>query len=215
MQFKKKSHIPPLGYNVLTKVYDKIVRIFMPTGFRLLLEIENLGNDTTVLDLGTGTGELAYLLLDRNNSLEIYAADINTNALNIAISKNTHKMSNINFIKEDAKDLTFADEKFDKIFCSLFFCCIAHKEKEVIASEIFRVLKSDGMLCICDWGESDKLFKKYFFRLIYFITPLRPAITNNISILKQSMLLAGFKEINEYSSISSFSGRLHYFKVTK
>jgi len=113
-----------------------------------------------VLDLGCGSGELAIQLapyFKQITGIDLFEKYLLT-AREEARSK---RISNLDFIKADAKNLAFANDVFDIIYCSRG----PLSQNLKLISESIRVLKKGGIVIEETIGERDKLeLKKIFGR---------------------------------------------------
>ena len=109
-----------------------------------------------ILELGCGNGKNLPVLLKDASS--VTAVDFSHNALQLCREQFTG--DNISFIEADVCDLPFEDESFDAV------CAIHiqehHSEKNRIQAqnEIYRVLKSEGLLAVRVFSIDDMRFGK-------------------------------------------------------
>ena len=103
----------------------------------------------SILDIATGTGDLA-LSLARLNSNTIIGLDISKEMLSIGKQKVLSKNLNhrIKMQSGDSEDLNFKDESFDIVTISFGIRNFENIEKGL--NEIKRVLKSKGTLVILE-----------------------------------------------------------------
>lgn len=120
-----------------------------------------------VLDLCTGTGDIAILLSKIHKNISITAADFSEKMLEIA-KKRASKHPNISFMQADAMNLPFENETFDAVFISFGLRNLPDTEKAL--QEIKRVLKTGGYFVNLDTGKPKGLvslpFKLFFFGLV-------------------------------------------------
>jgi SAM-dependent methyltransferase len=103
-----------------------------------------------VLDVGCGTGSLAFTIADTTRASKIVAIDPSLGYLEYARANNTH--SHVAFEMGDAQKLPYGDETFDYCVSSLMiqFVTDAHKA----AQEMRRVTKVGGSVATCMWDNS-------------------------------------------------------------
>ena len=77
------------------------------------VEIFNPEQKDVILDVGSGSGDIAYELSKKNLNLELYLLDLNKKMLDQG-KKRFKNENNINFIESDAEKLDFNDNFFDK-----------------------------------------------------------------------------------------------------
>ncbi|PSH04262.1 MAG: ubiquinone biosynthesis protein UbiE [Acidobacteria bacterium] len=105
-----------------------------------------------VLELGCGTGHWTEFLSDMGFSVS--AVDISEAMLAVATKKS---LRNVIFQKADAANLPFSNESFG-IIVSITMLEFTHDPKKVL-SEIYRVLKSGGLLVLGCVNVSSELGK--------------------------------------------------------
>lgn len=107
-----------------------------------------------ILDLGTGTGYLAFPIAERNPDAKVYGLDIVEAALRRNREKaNALQLRNLQFVNYDGLQFPFKDEEFDLIVSRY-----ALHHFPVIADtfqEIYRVLRPGGRLFIADPAPND------------------------------------------------------------
>ena len=99
-----------------------------------------------ILDVGTGTGEVAKKSLKAGYD-EAIGIDISVGMLKVAKSK----CEKCTFIVADGESMPFKDEVFDTITLSLVYRHLTDRKAFLI--EANRVLKRGGYLCILDIGK--------------------------------------------------------------
>jgi len=95
----------------------------------------NIKADAKVLDICTGSGDLAFIIKKNCTNCTIFAIDFSDEMLTIA----KKKYPDIIFLKMDALKLDFDDESFDYIVMGFGFRNII--DKNLALAEIKRVLK--------------------------------------------------------------------------
>ena len=121
-------------------------------------------NPTTILDIATGTGDLA-LLMSQTNASQIVGLDISAGMLEVGRKKITQKnLSNrIEMILGDSENMPFEDNSFDAITVAFGVRNFETLEKGL--AEILRVLKPNGRLVILETSVPEKAPFKQFYNL--------------------------------------------------
>lgn len=123
-----------------------------------------LQKNAKILDLCTGTGDIALLLSQENS---VTAVDFSEKMLKIA-EKKAKKHKNIKFIQADVMNLPFEDETFDAVFISFGLRNLPDLQKAIL--EMKRVVKKGGYVVNIDTGKPKGIvtpfFRFYFFKLI-------------------------------------------------
>lgn len=118
----------------------------------------NIAPGTHVLDVATGTGNLA-IPLARNGAV-VTGVDIATNLLTQARERALAENLTVNFDEGDAEQLPYLDACFDLVV-TMFGAMFAPRPG-VVASELARVLKPGGRLAMANWNPasfSGQMFK--------------------------------------------------------
>jgi demethylmenaquinone methyltransferase/2-methoxy-6-polyprenyl-1,4-benzoquinol methylase len=129
-----------------------------------------------VLDVCTGTGELAFLLARKVGSRgTVTGVDFCEEMINRARKKTGHHYSNLSYILSDAKKLPFPDNTFDAV--TVAFGMRNIPDTIPALQEIKRVLKPGGkFICLeltkphVRWFQL--LYEWYVFRIMPFIAEI-------------------------------------------
>ena len=139
---------------------------------------EAINNSTNkILDVATGTGDLAFALSKIPNT-KITGIDLSVEMLNIAKKKAAKRNSDIKWFEGDSEKLPFENNQFE--FVSVAFGVRNFEDLKQGLDEMFRVLKSDGKLYILEFSKADKgLFSSlYSFYSKYILPKLASIFTS-------------------------------------
>ena len=188
----KERYKTSLVQNVFTKVSKKydLMNDIMSFGThrlwkKILVEIMDIQMNDTIIDVGSGTGDLVKLMLKKNKDVSIYSVDLNFEMLNLAKKKfDSYQKNNIKFIHANAEKLPFENNFFDKYVISFCLRNITYIEKALL--EAFRVLKPGGIFFCLEFSMPTSnlinvLFSNYKNKIIPF---LGQRITNNKNAYK-------------------------------
>lgn len=123
--------------------------ILHPGGLDITQQLARLcqiGQDTSVLDVASGTGESACYLAEELGA-SVVGIDVSDFMIERAKKKAEQRNLEIEFEKADAHQLPFGDETFDRVI-SECTTCILDKEKAI--REMVRVVKPNGYVGIHD-----------------------------------------------------------------
>ncbi len=106
-------------------------------------------NPTSVLDIATGTGDLA-INLTRTGATKIVGLDLSEGMLDVGRKKIREKglSEKIEMVQGDSEELPFEDNSFDAI--TVAFGVRNFEDLEKGLSEIFRVLKPGGIFVVLE-----------------------------------------------------------------
>lgn len=116
------------------------------------LEIKN---NSKVLDLCCGSGDLGRIIKDLNKTAEVVGVDFSPSMIEIAKNKN----KDITYFTDDALNLSFGDNTYDYVVAGFGLRNIQDFDR--VIKEIYRVLKPNGCLLHLDFG------KKSFISGVY------------------------------------------------
>ncbi len=193
MKLNKSPDVIKLMFNRIAAYYD-FMNMLISFGSHLYIkrkcvELLNIKNSDSVLDLCCGTGDLTRII--KNYTSEIIGVDFSENMLKIAQNKN----SNINFICTDATNLPFADKSFNFVTIGFGLRNIENSEKAL--NEIHRVLKSGGVFLHLDFGKKNllsKCFDKFVLSFIGFFKPYEYLIKSKQEFPRPAELIETFQK---------------------
>lgn len=153
-----------------------------------------------VLDIGCGTGDLAIQIRRRAGTTgTIVGIDAAPEMIARARKKALHRDMAIEFRVELVEALSFADQTFDVVVCSLVFHHLPETLKRQGLVEIQRILKPGGRFILVD-----------FLRSSHRI-PLHAALQTGLQDLPPLLQEAGFLQVerkrNPFPLIGALQGR--------
>ena len=170
---KNKKEFVKYIFNDISTTYD-FLNHFLSFGIDIIWRkkfIKSLGfsKDDKVLDVATGTGDVAFAIKKKYKS-EIIGLDLSINMLDIA-KKKSKKMNaeDIVFMEGDAENLPFDDNAFNKLVISYGLRNLGDCKKGL--EEFYRVLKPNSKIGILEFLHPkltimSKLFKFYFNNIL-------------------------------------------------
>ncbi len=187
---KQKTKLVQNVFSSVAPSYD-IMNDFMSLGMHRLwkkrfVETVDLKQNEIVLDVGSGSGDIASEILKENLSTSLYLLDLNEEML-LEGRKKLKKEKNIKYFIGNAEKLNFENNFFDKYTIS--FCLRNVTEYLLSIKEAYRVLKPGGKYCCLE-----------------FSTPKSSLISSSYKIYKSKILpLLGeviAKDKNAYKYLS-------------
>ncbi|MEF9924584.1 MAG: bifunctional demethylmenaquinone methyltransferase/2-methoxy-6-polyprenyl-1,4-benzoquinol methylase UbiE [Muribaculaceae bacterium] len=107
-------------------------------------------NPKRILDVATGTGDLAIKLQKELHPSQMIGIDLSQGMLNIAIEKVAKKMFNahLSFEQGDCLNMRFGEGEFDAVTVAYGVRNFEHLDKGY--AEMYRVLATGGVLCVVE-----------------------------------------------------------------
>ena len=112
-----------------------------------IMELLNPTSNSSLLDVGCGSGILIQKLLSLKRNMKLYGLDITPKMVEVAIKKFTNN-SNVEITLGSAVKMPYKDDSFDYVTCASSFH--HHPNPFQSIKEMVRVLKPGGRLLILD-----------------------------------------------------------------
>jgi demethylmenaquinone methyltransferase/2-methoxy-6-polyprenyl-1,4-benzoquinol methylase len=171
----KKDQVAQMFDNISGN-YDGLNRVIsfgVDTKWRKkVLKLVSDKNPETILDIATGTGDLAILMAN-TSAKKIIGLDISAGMLEVGRKKIEAKnlSAKIELILADSENMPFEDHTFDAI--TVAFGVRNFEHLEVGLAEILRVLKPGGIFVILETSNPTKFpFKQGYVFYTRYILPL-------------------------------------------
>lgn len=161
---------------LVEKMFDNIAPAYDTLNHRLSWNIDKYWRNKaikqlktlapkTMLDIATGTGDFAILSAKMLHPEKLIGADISEGMMEIGRQKVAREgLDNvISFAKEDCLNLSFADNTFDAVTAAFGIRNFQDLDKGL--SEMCRVLRPGGMLCIVELTTPVHFPMKQLFRI--------------------------------------------------
>jgi demethylmenaquinone methyltransferase/2-methoxy-6-polyprenyl-1,4-benzoquinol methylase len=171
----KKRQITKM-FDTISNEYDRLNRVIsFGIDIKWRNKVVNLikdENPENILDIATGTGDLA-INLTKTRAKKIIGLDISEGMLNVGRKKiKERKLNNlVEMIIGDSENLPFKNDSFDAI--SVAFGVRNFENLEKGLSEIYRVLKVNGVFVVLETSiPQNPFFKQGYFIYTKFFLPL-------------------------------------------
>ena len=172
----KKEQVAQM-FDTISGNYDNLNRVIsfgIDVKWRKkVLKMVGKSNPKTILDIATGTGDLA-ILMAQTKAEKIIGLDISAGMLEVGVQKIAAKNLNntIEMVLGDSEKMPFEDNYFDAI--TVAFGVRNFENLETGLAEILRVLKPNGIFVILETSVPDntpykqgyQLYTKYILPLI-------------------------------------------------
>ena len=171
----KKQQIAKM-FDTISNEYDDLNRV-ISFGIDIkwrkkVVQIISKKEPTNILDIATGTGDLA-INLTQTNATQIIGLDISEGMLDVGRKKIAKKQLNntIDMIVGDSENLPFDDNSFDAI--TVAFGVRNFENLEIGLAEILRVLKPKGVFVVLETSVPVKFpFKQGYYIYTKALLPL-------------------------------------------
>ena len=124
-----------------------------------------------VLDIASGTGDLALAFALRAGKGNVTASDINHEMLAIGAKRLEAADAGALVVEADAENLPFSDDSYDVVTVSFGIRNMTHKDRAL--QEMLRVLKPGGRLLVLEFSRCYRWLKPFYdfysFRLMPWI----------------------------------------------
>ncbi|MBK7139070.1 MAG: bifunctional demethylmenaquinone methyltransferase/2-methoxy-6-polyprenyl-1,4-benzoquinol methylase UbiE [Bacteroidetes bacterium] len=170
----KKEQVE-IMFDAIAPKYDLLNRI-LSLGIDIswrkrVIQIIKKENSKFILDIATGTGDLA-IALAKTDTTKIIGLDLSEQMLSFGREKikNNHLDSKIEMIKGDSEHLEFPDNHFDAVTAAFGVRNFGNLNKGL--AEMYRVTKKDGNLVILEFSKpSNKFFKTIYYFYFCYVLP--------------------------------------------
>jgi ubiquinone/menaquinone biosynthesis methyltransferase len=144
---------------------------------RLFIDIVNPSSGDKIIDVGSGSGDLVLEILKRNLNLKIDMVDLNKEML--LEGKKRIKIDNVKFFQQNAENLNFLDNIYDKYLIS--FCLRNVTNIDQSFKEALRILKPGGQYYCLEFSQPSSfvLAKIYSYYKSNIIPTFGKIFSNN------------------------------------
>ena len=149
---------------------------------KILVELAAISEKDVILDIASGTGDIAKLISREYPQTEIYMTDINMNMLAEGRDRSINESfyENCHFCQLSGEVMPFDDETFDVI--TIGFGLRNFTNKEAGLKEMRRCLKKDGRLLVLEFSKpTNPIFSKIYDWYSFNILPKLGSLLANDS----------------------------------
>jgi demethylmenaquinone methyltransferase/2-methoxy-6-polyprenyl-1,4-benzoquinol methylase len=130
-----------------------------------VIQLARLRNNARLLDLGTGTGDLAREAITQFPQAKVIAADFTLEMMRVG-----QKRGPLNFSSADALQLPFQEWTFDAVVSGFLMRNVIDLQKAL--QEQYRVLKKGGRMAILDTTRPKKnILSPFIWLHMHFVIP--------------------------------------------
>ena len=151
-----RPFLPAMGRMWLLPLYDLFTR-FARVGplHDRTVDLAGIRGGQSVLDVGAGTGNLAFSVLRSVPGAVVTAHDPDAGALRIAARKASRRGVRLSLVQGYADRLLPEDGSVDHVVSSLALHHVDDAGREGFGREAYRVLRPGGRVTIVDFGAPD------------------------------------------------------------
>lgn len=176
-QREKKEQVADM-FNSIAYRYDFLNR-FLSAGIdvwwrkKAISQLQSL-QPKKILDVATGTGDVAILTYQQLHPDTITGIDISEGMLELGRKKldKLGLQDHIQLLKGDSEVIRFADQSFDAITVAFGVRNFQHLEKGL--AEMYRVLAPGGKLVVLEFSKADAGFLSFLFS--FYMNKITPFI---------------------------------------
>lgn len=151
-----RTFLPPMGRTWLLPLYDPFTRFARVRALHeRTVELAGISSGQSVLDVGCGTGNLAFAVLRAVPGAVVTGHDPDAGALRMAARKAGRRGVRLSLVQGYADRLLPEDGSVDHVVSSLALHHVDDAGREGFGREAHRVLRPGGRVTIVDFGAPD------------------------------------------------------------
>jgi len=147
--------------NKYTDMLDKAVPKYREMLWLMLHYVPDNFKPKTILELGSGTGNLTELIIEKFPNAEITVVDISEKILEECKAR-FQSNKTIKYCQSDFKKIDFERESFDLVISSIAIHHIEDVDKQVLFNKVYSYVKPKGIFTYLDqcMGETSEIYQK-------------------------------------------------------
>ena len=161
-------------YDMLNRVLSLGVDVWWR---KILVKQVIRSKPTNILDIATGTGDVAIMLAEKSNGT-VTGLDLSEQMLQLARRKSEKaRLENVSYLQGDSENLPFEDNSFDAITVAFGVRNFEHTDKGL--DECYRVLKDGGLIAVLEFSKPNRVVIKQLYNLYFkYVLPLIGRLTS-------------------------------------
>lgn len=211
-----RDYVPAAGFRKLTRHYDRLLGVSMreDTWRSPLLDrlADRITGESTVVDIGAGTGTLTIRIAGLVESPRVIAVDGDPEVMEIARRK--PGASRIEWTLGKADDLPVESGVTTASVTSLVLHHLNDETKAAALREAHRILKPGGSHFIADWGRPDLIIRPGFLALRVF-DGFENTAAHGRGEIPAMIELAGFESVEKFGRVNTVWGTVELLEARK
>jgi demethylmenaquinone methyltransferase / 2-methoxy-6-polyprenyl-1,4-benzoquinol methylase len=183
---------------------------------KFTVDLANVKQGEKVLDVASGSGDLAMTFAKLAGANNVWQTDINEAMLKVGRDRLINQGLSLPAALCDAEKLPFASESFDLVTVAFGLRNMTHKE--IALAEMTRVLKTGGRLLVLEFSKVHESLKKaydlYSFNLLPLMGKYVAKDEASYRYLAESIRMHPDQDTLQAMMTSAGLSRVEYFNLT-
>ena len=183
---------------------------------KFTVDLANVKHGERVLDVASGSGDLAMTFAKLAGANNVWQTDINEAMLKVGRDRLINQGLSLPAALCDAEKLPFASESFDLVTVAFGLRNMTHKE--IALAEMTRVLKTGGRLLVLEFSKVHESLKKaydlYSFNLLPLMGKYVAKDEASYRYLAESIRMHPDQDALQEMMVSAGLSRVEYFNLT-
>jgi len=227
---RDRPFLPGMGRSWLLPLYDIFTRA---AGVRALheraVQLAGIRPDQTVVDVGCGTGNLSFAVLEAHPDVHVTGLDPDQAALRRAARKARRRGVSLTLVQGYADRIPGQDSSLDHVVSSLALHHVDDEGRAGFAQDALRALRPGGRVTVVDFGgpapnaeESHAHAHGPAHALGQLRRAVRPRAARNHAVARSSgdgivslLVGAGFRDAREVEHVDHRFGRITFVQATR
>lgn len=181
-------------YSRMAFIYDVWGNLTESKARKRALELANIQNGESVLEVAVGTGLAFQEIVKANQNGKNYGIDLTESMLDKARQKVSKFNAHYHLAVGDAYHLEFKDAQFDAVVNNYMFDLLPEADFAKVLAEFKRVLKPNGRLILVNMTQGERFYQR-LYETTYQINPGWMGGCRGV-LLTGELEKAGFKTVS-------------------